>query len=324
MFFIYKSTRKLLPIVLILLCSFLLCSKSTSFSDNNQCFSELTSLTDHLPIDINSNSDFVTLGFSGNGSSTNPYIIENLRIESTAEYGSGIEIGVTNVYFIIRNCEISSAYLGIRIQNNVASGTAQIIGNKITSISADGGGIGCSSETLIENNTISGFMQGIHLNEVNNCKIKGNNITQSYYQGINIRYSDYTEVTYNEIRNSNQHGVAIVGSSSNNNLIHHNSFINNSNEPTYRIDGERFGDITSQGYDEGSSNFWFDEDSKHGNWWGDYDGEGEYVLDGPSSASDKYPLQLGETARNGLVFYVSVLSLICLVWLIKSKNTSSK
>jgi parallel beta-helix repeat protein len=265
-------------------------------------------LNDHPPILISSNSDFVSLGFEGNGSSSNPYIIENLNITSTEELVSAIQVGGTNVHFIIRNCKLTSAYVGVRILNTISIGTAQIINNTISSSSKDGGGIGCGiGYTTMENNTISGFMQGIHLNYASHCSIKGNNILLSYYQGINIRYSSFTEIKYNTIKNSNQHGLAIVGSSSSNNIIHHNTFINNSNEATFRIDGERTGVINSQGYDEGVNNYWFDETSKHGNWWDDFYKKGEYKIDGPSNSIDEYPLKFKDTERNNLLF-VAVLA----------------
>ena len=61
----------------------------------------------HGKICINSNSEFEQIaqqeGWSGNGSSGNPYIIENYEIDGM---GSGycIYIGNTTVHFVIRNC----------------------------------------------------------------------------------------------------------------------------------------------------------------------------------------------------------------------------
>ena len=88
---------------------------------------------------------------------------------------------------------------------------------------------------------------------------------------------------------------------------------------TYRIDGERTGDIASQGYDEGQSNIWYEEENKHGNWWDDYDGEEEYKIDGPADAKDEYPLKLGETKRTSFFLYVTIITVVGLVWLIKIK-----
>ncbi len=319
MILLRKIAKNSLIIAFILLWFTLLQPVSQSISEDESFSIVLDSLTEHSPIIIDSNADFSSLGFPGNGSSINPYIIENLSIVSLSETGSAIQIGSTHSYFIIRNCVLSAEYLGIFIQDTVIPGTAQIINNTITSISNDGGGICCSGNTTIENNTISGFMQGIHLNYASYSTIKGNNILQSYYQGINIRYSSFTEITQNTIKNSNQHGLAIVGTSSSHNIIHHNTFINNSNELTYRIDGERTGDIASQGYDEGQSNIWYEEENKHGNWWDDYDGEEEYKIDGPADAKDEYPLKLGETKRTSFFLYVTIITVVGLVWLIKIK-----
>ncbi len=280
-----------------------------------------TSLIEHSPIVINSNNDFSTLGFDGNGSLSNPYIIENLQIDSEDISGSAIQIGGTTDYFVIRNCKLFSAYIGIFIQNTNAIGTAQIINNTINSSSGNGGGIGCGvGYTILENNTISGFMQGIHLNYASHCTIKGNNILLSYYQGINVRFSSFTEVTSNIIKNSNQHGLAIVGSLSSYNVIHHNIFINNSVELTYEIDGERTGEISSQGYDEGENNLWFDEENQHGNWWDDYNKKGVYNIDGPSDSIDEYPLKYAESNKTNFLISVSLITFIFIICLNKKNR----
>jgi hypothetical protein len=47
---------------------------------------------------------------------------------------------------------------------------------------------------------------------------------------------------------------------------------------------------TSQGYDAGRENLWFDEEYKVGNHWSDFEGRGKYSIDGSAESVDKYPL----------------------------------
>lgn len=68
----------------------------------------VTGYTLHAPIRINSNADFATVATSGDGSSGNPWVIENYEIDGTG-FGYCIYIGNTTDYFIIRNCFIYSA-----------------------------------------------------------------------------------------------------------------------------------------------------------------------------------------------------------------------
>ena len=145
---------------------------------------------------------------------------------------------------------------------SIAASTAKIINNTCISKSDDGAGAGITGTygCTITDNEFANFMQGIHLNHAHNNIITNNIFPFNNYQGINIRYSNYNEITYNLIQNTQQHGLAIVGENSHDNIIHHNTFINNSLAEEYRIDGERTGTIGSQGYDEGYNNFWYDED----------------------------------------------------------------
>ena len=55
-----------------------------------------------VPISIHENQDFEELGYSGEGTFENPYIIENLYIQSNST--TLIDIKSTNVHFIVRNC----------------------------------------------------------------------------------------------------------------------------------------------------------------------------------------------------------------------------
>ncbi|MEM3738132.1 MAG: hypothetical protein QW204_00060, partial [Thermoplasmata archaeon] len=69
------------------------------------CNSVAEKFTVRTPIRINGDNGFTTTNgvVAGNGSETNPYIIEGWEIDGSG-YGFGIYIGNTTAYFIIRNC----------------------------------------------------------------------------------------------------------------------------------------------------------------------------------------------------------------------------
>ncbi len=60
----------------------------------------------HSPIIINSNLDFVSQGWLGNGTQNNPYVIEGLSIITDGEMC--VNISNTDAFFVIKDCLISS------------------------------------------------------------------------------------------------------------------------------------------------------------------------------------------------------------------------
>jgi len=278
-------------------------------------------LVEHAPILIDSNDDFETLNFTGEGTELEPYVITNLFINASG-VTTGIEIHNTGVHFEIKNCTILTDYIGILL-SAVAASTAKINNNTCISKSGDGGGVGLSGTygCIITDNECANFMQGIHLNHAHNNIITNNVFPFNNYQGINIRYSNYNEITYNSIQYSQQHGLALVGTS-HDNIIHHNRFINNSLVEEYTINGERTGTIGSQGYDEGSNNIWYDEEGKYGNRWSDYEGQGTYSIDGPANAEDIYPLKLtyNESVSIQLTAFLLFFSSISCLLLVLTKR----
>ncbi|NHJ39280.1 MAG: hypothetical protein FK731_04545 [Asgard group archaeon] len=316
-------------IISLLSISTITCSLRTDtfcMEENNMYFTTRIEMLDnyiiHTPILVDSNDDFITLGCEGNGSITDPYIIDGLNITQTG-MNAAIKIQDTTAYFVINCCLILTEYIGIYL-DHVSDGTGFVINNICISSTGDGGGIDLSSSSgcSIISNECSNFMQGIHFNHGSDNIVYGNFIYDNNYQGINIRYSNSNIITFNTIQDSEQHGLVFVGSSSNN-LASHNIFINNSKVEIYTIDGERTGIIYSQGYDEGSNNKWYNETEQEGNTWSDYDGRGVYEIDGPANSEDIYPLTLTdtETVSTSLVmFVISLFLLSCLYQLVKKEK----
>lgn len=265
---------------------------------------------EHDPISIESDSDFMDYASSGSGTQNDPFVIERLNITAVGLQSAAISIRYTTAYFVVKDCYILSEYIGIRCLD-VAAGTGLILNNTCISTAWEGGGI-TAVELLnctIEGNRCRGFSQGIHLNHADRCTITGNNISDSTYQGINVRYSSNNAIAYNRIENSSEHGLVFVGTSSFN-TVFQNVFADNGRADTYTIDGERSGNLTSQGYDEGSNNLWYDEERGMGNWWSDYSGSGNYAIDGPASAMDLYPMHGDNSVNLGFIPIAAMVVLV--------------
>ncbi|MFW9852674.1 MAG: right-handed parallel beta-helix repeat-containing protein [Candidatus Thorarchaeota archaeon] len=312
--------RKVIISSLIVLFAFLLSNQHNYTKSVDTIFTNKTLiLTDHVPIEIDSNSDFETLGCPGDGSLDDPYIIENYNIESTGALSYGIYITGTTAHFIIRNCYIVQDYFGIYIRE-VTPYTSKIINN--TCLGKTNTSIGIVVETRgcsVINNTCYNSSQGIRLILAKFITIKGNRISNCYDQGINIHLSYSNNITYNELTNCTEFGVALVGGLSYYNLVHHNIFINNAFVETYDIDGELFGNITSQAYDDGHQNTWYDEESKTGNYYSDYTGKGDYLINGDAESVDIYPKRVGAD-RSSFLFMISLISIIFLALRRRNRN----
>ena len=135
--------------------------------------------------------------------------------------------------------------------------------------------------TFIENNCINNFQDGIRISKSENCILSKNIISYNLIYGIKLLDSSNFLINLNEISYNLNYGIYISHSyiHSKDNVIHHNSFIQN-----FRI-----AENQSQAWDEGNST-WFDVINLEGNFWDNYNGSGWYPIDGPSHSFDEYPL----------------------------------
>ncbi|MEM3396400.1 MAG: NosD domain-containing protein [Thermoplasmata archaeon] len=221
--------------------------------------------TTHAPIQISSDADFTSANgvTGGSGTMSDPYIIEGWDIDAAG--GSyGIWIRDTSAYFVIRNCNITSA-------NNSANPPY-------------GAGIELRNAThgLLENNTITNCQYGIYLDLADNNTIQYNDVSNNTFgiylivssnntitqnsavfcsqNAIYMRLSHYNTVTYNNCSNNTyySYGIyidfanwntisyniacgSIYGgmyiSSSNNNVISNNNFSENKKGSTFGTTG---------------------------------------------------------------------------------------
>ena len=193
-------------------------------------------------IRINNDTEFTSARgvSSGDGTSENPYVIENYVINAT-DLGCGIYVGNTTNHFEIRNCYIhnSSGYeasgyyeaAGINI-NNATNGSIDknvlldnegygVVFNTANSSSitdceiiSNGEGIRvdwCSSNNSMEDNTISDNGLGCYIVEnSNNNTFSGNNISSNDDEGIWIDGSCGNVISYNTLDSNGDYSIIII------------------------------------------------------------------------------------------------------------------
>ncbi|MGY5880143.1 MAG: NosD domain-containing protein, partial [Candidatus Thorarchaeota archaeon] len=184
------------------------------------------SYSTHSPIVIKSNADFISQGWSGTGSPSSPFRIENLSIYQGVKNAFCIQINDTDAHFKIQNCLLVGveAKSGIHLQN-VTNGT--IDNNTINTQSYELYGVWTQSIALVDsdyntisNNTCRFIGHGIDLLRSDHNTIF-NNTCDGGSDGIWIASSNYNTVVNNTSGNHTQGALYISGGS--NNILENNS-----------------------------------------------------------------------------------------------------
>ncbi|MEM3567671.1 MAG: right-handed parallel beta-helix repeat-containing protein, partial [Thermoplasmata archaeon] len=215
----------------------------------------------------------------------------NVTIRENIVYGHtfGIWLQTNSAWNTVKDNTVYGNKDGIRLttsRNNTLDGN-EAFGNTRAGIYLTG--------TKPENNTIinnwlhDNGQYGIDVygaTYANNTKIMYNNISNNGNYGIYIANSYSNIITYNWFYNNTQYAIYIT-SSATDNYIHHNNFI--ANNGTSKGNGGN-----SQAYDSASGNYWYDNTVNEGNYWSNWDGNGNgtanaYPIAG-GTASDWYPL----------------------------------
>ena len=211
---------------------FLLLLLSMSFMINNEKIHQTQSFLwddERLEaiIQIESDNDFTILGLNGTGTESDPYIIEDIVIE-TQDKG-GIYISDTSKSCKIRNCTILSKQFGIYIEDLI-DGKFIIEDNylNVTIINRDGYGIFLMdfNEAEIKSNVCTGTDEGISLNFAKNLIVQENNCSYNSGTGINLDYVEYSTIENNFCIN-NTFGITTFSCSSlniTNNVCSYNGF----------------------------------------------------------------------------------------------------
>jgi parallel beta-helix repeat protein len=194
---------------------------------------------------INNNSEFADtaafFGWAGDGSTSNPYIIEGLTIDAGG-LGYGIYIGNTTSHFIIRNCSIenstgnSDQYFrnsGIYLFN-ATNGT--IDNNDIKSCYGNGINIEYSYDIIVTNNTVRyNNRSGIYTGYYGNITISDNICTFNNWSGVWLWSTSDSFITNNTCLN-NSDGITLEWA--NNNSVIDNICSNNTEDGIYVLSSE--------------------------------------------------------------------------------------
>lgn len=186
--------------------------------------------------------------------------------------GYGIEFRLAYVTLSYSNC-FNNTYYGISLKG---SSYSTIVNN---SCKDNRYGIyhKDSFNTLVANNTCESNNYGMFYTIGSwYDTIINNTCANNTMDGIYLEHVKYSEVKSNLLYNNSNYGLYLT--ETNDTVIASNVFVDNN------IGG------TSQAYDDGVYNVWFDQSINEGNYWSDWDGTGTYPIDGNANVNDPFPL----------------------------------
>ena len=165
----------------------------------------------HAPFNVTSNNDFETQGWPGNGSVSDPYLIQNLNITSTNS--TCIWISNTTSHFIIENCLFTSLIDDYSYPQSIGSITltntsnGKVVGNHIVDSFTAVSGLNLTN-CSISDNILSVSNTGISLTSSNSTVISNN--TQGYepcQNGMRVSYCRNSTISFNEFMNLTGSGL---------------------------------------------------------------------------------------------------------------------
>jgi parallel beta-helix repeat protein len=211
----------------------------------------------------------------------------------------GIFLDGTDDSSVTNNTCSNNDWSGIHLKY---SDSSRLVNNTCTHNDETGIYLNWSYYSIIINNTCTGNnWDGINLGTSSSSTIAYNTCNSNREDGIFLYYSDSNLIVWNTLVGNGDYGIG-VSEDSENNYIHHNSFISN-------------GQNNSQAFDNGTSNQWHDETLREGNYWSDYNGMGSYFIAGSAGASDLYPtgdLHQPTPSGTNLSGFFFLLARICL------------
>ncbi len=189
----------------------------------------------HDPIVIVGDANFSDTaqaeGWTGDGSSTTPYIIENLDFVLDPSHMASINISHTRSHFIIRGCDLvgPSATLSYGIfLENVTNG--QIINNDIHAYEDAVRILDKSMNILLSGNNCSDNLFGIRVFDSSSVTVIDNISNNNLDYGIYLRDSNSSTVTNNTC-NGNLYGIFLYNT--NFSTVSDNTCNNNTNSGMY-------------------------------------------------------------------------------------------
>jgi parallel beta-helix repeat protein len=210
-------------------------------------------------------------------SSNNDVVSGNTITNST---NTVVYLQSSNSSIVSGNTITNTISYGIRL---VSSNGSVVSGNTVTNSTYTGVCLESSNSIVVSGNTITINQYGVYLGSSNGSVVSGNIITNTTITGVYLRSSNSIVVSGNTITNNTAYGVYLY-SSSNNNKIYHNNFINNPQQASASSDS--------------LNNVWDDGYPSGGNYWSNYagvdanmDGIGDTFHQINSIITDHYPLK---------------------------------
>ena len=167
---------------------------------------------DSIYIDGNANFSLTATqeGWEGNGTQSNPYIIDGLNITGSSTNNDLISIFNTDVHFQIKNCILSHGKYGI-FASGVKNG--QYFHNYITKTYGTGIRLISSSNNYFENNTIiNNYGFGVQFYSSFNCVLANNIFDNNQGTGIFFFRSSINTLYNNTISNGRGYGIFLSNS----------------------------------------------------------------------------------------------------------------
>jgi parallel beta-helix repeat protein len=243
--------------ITILLCSILITSFAfvkTNGTDiiekDGITHKEIPKSTSHDPIIINGSDGYEWGDYpeiSGSGSLDNPYALVNVSIDAGG-FGSGIFIKNTEVYFEIRDCNItntgySNSEAGIRLEN--------CLNINITRCNISWSNYGIyiiSSENILlfGNYVCNNSAQGIFLEESQYITFSENQISENVKNGIYVKNSFNATLSGN-LFYENENGIVEINS--NNSTLLKNTIYGNKKNGILLVDSDFANASSNQVYD---------------------------------------------------------------------------
>lgn len=164
--------------------------------------------TPHGPIAISGNDVFKTTAeaesWAGEGSESDPYIIEDYDFDIGGTDVNGIDISDTTVHFIIRNCSFTGATAVGRAGIWLENVTNCEVSNNVLFTNYIGMYLECENARIIGNDIdLDAWSKGIAANYLQNSIISGNEINGSGgTTGCSLWYIENSEISNNRIRDT--------------------------------------------------------------------------------------------------------------------------
>ena len=271
-----KKHSILLTLALLLLTPFFVTSASLILnerkitSSNSMADFTPAQLEEREPIIIQNDADFLNYDFPGNGTESNPFVIEGLNISSEEE--PCISISNVIVSFILRNCTLRTAYALYPVIRLMFVHNSTIEENII--IGGSEGILGLqTSEFAIRGNTICDSTHCLKFINSLNITVLGNSIYRNSI-GVDLDSTSQCFFSTNRIYANRRFagvGFRIDGTSD------FNTFTSN------LVGWNYWGIVPNNAIDDGSNNTWF------GNSWSDYSPPGPYNISGGAYFQDILP-----------------------------------